>query len=206
MSKKTDQKIPLDINKTASYLDISEKRLEKLIERRILTANWGKYRQLLRFDKKVSHIEEGSVLNQQSNELELVRGFPKIRRALLLESAIIKNFETADSVAIEEKMNGYNVRAAEINGEVLAFTRGGLVCPYTTEKVRELINLDFFRDHPDLVLCAEMVGPDNPYVPKDIYNIDSLQFFVFDIRKKIQENPIPLMKKESLQMNTDLLR
>ena len=50
-----------------------------------------------------------------------------------------------NEVAVEEKMNGYNVRIAQINDEIIAFTRGGYVCPYTTKKASEIMNMiDFF--------------------------------------------------------------
>jgi putative ATP-dependent DNA ligase len=117
-------------------------------------------------------------------EEKMKKGFPKIHRAMVLEPTIQTHFKGLPLVAIEEKMNGYNVRVVKIQDQVLALTRGGLVCPYTTEKTTQEIGLEFFRDHPDLVLCGEMVGPDNPYVPKDIYpEVESIAFYVFDIRE-----------------------
>src|SRR3989337_3080100 len=95
-------------------------------------------------------------------------------------------------------MNGYNVRVALIENNLVALTRGGFICPYTTEKANDLIGRDFFQDHPDLVLCGEMVGPDSPYVPKTFYDIESLEFFVFDIREKITGKPMPVMERRKL--------
>lgn len=196
MNGEVDEESSLvDINETAIFLNLSKAKVRKLIERNILRNNWGQYTNLIRFTKKVSHIEEGSVLNYSDANLEIIRGFPKIRRCLLLEPALKKNFSSVDEVAVEEKMNGYNVRAAQINGDIIAFTRGGLVCPYTTEKVNELIDPTFFEDYPNLILCAEMVGPDNPYVAKTCYDVNSLDFFVFDIREKNSGEPYPVKKR-----------
>jgi putative ATP-dependent DNA ligase len=101
-------------------------------------------------------------------------------------------------VAVEEKMNGYNVRVALIRDEIVAITRGGFICPYTSEKANDIIRRDFFRDQPDLVLCGEMVGPDSPYVPKTFYNIESLDFFVFDVREKNSGTPMTVNERRRL--------
>ena len=194
--------IELDIEGAAGYLNLPPSKLKGLLDRRILSPNWGgrddEYRRLFRFDKSVSNIEQGSVLYQKDGSFKLIRGFPKIQRAMLLGPAIKDHFSGINTVAVEEKMNGYNVRVTDIGGSIVAFTRGGLVCPYSTERARCLLDRDFFKDHPDLVLCGEMAGPDNPYVPKDIYEIDSLDFFVFDIRDKGHGMPYKLHERRKL--------
>jgi len=116
----------------------------------------------------------------------------------MLHPALLKHFSKLRKVAVEEKMNGYNVRVALIGDKLVALTRGGFICPYTTEKANDLIGLGFFQDYPDLVLCGEMVGPDSPYVPKTFYNIESLEFFVFDIREKNSGKPLHVMKRRAL--------
>ena len=196
--------IELDIKGAAGYLNLSQSRLRGLLDRRILLQFWdgswnGKEsRRLFRFDKSVSNIEHGSVLYQKDDSFELIRGFPKIQRAMLLAPALNSVFSNIKTIAVEEKMNGYNVRVADIGGKIAAFTRGGLICPYSTERAEQILERDFFNDHPDLVLCGEMAGPDNPYVPKDIYGIDSLDFFVFDIRHKGSGLPYPLYERRKL--------
>ncbi|MGP8331870.1 MAG: RNA ligase [Methanosarcinaceae archaeon] len=198
--------VKLDIESAAGYLNMSQLRLKGLLDRRILSQiwnrspyeGWDEHQRLFRFDKSVSKIEHGSVLYQKNGSFELIRGFPKIQRAMLLDPALKKYFSNIETVAVEEKMNGYNVRVAYIGGKVLAFTRGGLVCPYSTERAGQLLKRDFFDDHPDLVLCGEMAGPDNPYVPKDIYGIESLDFFVFDIRHKGSGAPYSLKERRKL--------
>ncbi|MCR3882855.1 MAG: RNA ligase, partial [Methanothrix sp.] len=82
----------------------------------------------------------------------------------MLSPAIKRHFP--DGVLVEEKMNGHNVRVVMVGGRVIALTRGGFICPYSTEVAKDQINPRIFEDHPDIVLCGEMVGPKNPYVPK----------------------------------------
>ncbi|HJH31872.1 MAG TPA: RNA ligase [Methanosarcinaceae archaeon] len=198
--------IKLDIENAAGYLNLPQSRLKGLLDRRILLQIWNmgpvkgrdELQRLFRFDKSVSKIEHGSVLYQKDGTFELIRGFPKIQRAMLLGPALDRHFSNLETVAVEEKMNGYNVRVADVGGKILAFTRGGLVCPYSTERAGHLLERDFFDDHPDLILCGEMAGPDNPYVPKDIYGIGSLDFFVFDIRHKGSGTPYSLHERRKL--------
>ena len=101
-----------------------------------------------------------------------------------------------DKIVVEEKMNGYNVRIASIGDEIVALTRRGYMCPYTTKKAVEIMDLnDFFHDNPDLVICGEMIGTDNPYVSHYYEEIGSLGFRVFDLRKKVTNDPLPLKEK-----------
>ncbi|MFA4955438.1 MAG: RNA ligase [Candidatus Methanoperedens sp.] len=185
----------LDIAKLSGLLGIAEHSITGALKRKTLQCVHGK-RELFRFDKPVSSVEGGTCVFLEP--FEIVRGFPKISRTLMLYPALIKHFSSCNKVAVEEKMNGYNVRVALIRDEIVAITRGGFICPYTTEKANNLIRRDFFRDHPDLVLCGEMVGPDSPYVPKSFYNIESLDFFVFDVREKNSGNPMPVNERRRL--------
>jgi putative ATP-dependent DNA ligase len=185
----------LDIAKLSGLLGIPEHSISGALKRKTLQYVHGK-RELFRFDKPVSSVEGGTSVFFEP--LEVVRGFPKISRTLMLYPAFIKHFSSCKKVAVEEKMNGYNVRVALIRNEIVAITRGGFICPYTTEKANDLIRMDFFRDHPDLVLCGEMVGPDSPYVPKTFYDIGSLDFFVFDVREKNSGNPMPVNERRRL--------
>ena len=164
--------------KVAQRLGITESRLESLQETVIKWSSWPEPR-LLRFEKETSGIEAGTVIFENG---EIVYGYPKIRRPLMLAPAIARHF--SDMVAVEEKMNGHNVRVASINGDIVALTRGGFVCPYSTEVARRLVPEDLFDSHPHLVLCGEMIGPENPYVAKEIYPTDSIDFYLFDIAEK----------------------
>lgn len=185
----------LDVEKVSELLDIPEHRITGAIQRKTLQFVRGK-QDLFRFDKPISGIEAGTCIFLKP--FDIVRGFPKIPRALMLYPGVAAHFSSCEKVAVEEKMNGYNVRIALIGDELVGLTRGGFVCPYTTEKAGELVGRDFFLEHPDLILCGEMVGPDSPYVPKSIYDIESLEFFVFDIREKLTGKPMPVKKRRGL--------
>ncbi|MDI9436714.1 MAG: RNA ligase [Euryarchaeota archaeon] len=146
--------------------------------------------------KSIGHIEAGTMVSLGKN-VEVIRGFPKIRRTLLLEPVLKKYFK--GEIALEEKMNGYNVRIARINNQTLAFTRGGFICPYTTKKANELMDMEeFFNHHPHSVLCGEMVGTDNPYVSHYYPEIGKLGFRIFDVREKNTNQPWPILEKRKL--------
>lgn len=188
----------LDIENAASFLGISAQRMQELMERRVLVPNWNEYQHLFRFEHKALHIDIGSVLVQKNDDFSLILGFPKIKRAMLLGPAIKFNFCDIKRVAVEEKMNGYNVRVILLDGKLAALTRSGHVCPYSSEKANDLLDHSFFTENPQLVVYGEMVGPDNPYVPKEIYGIESLELFVFDIRHKDTGLPLPLYERREL--------
>jgi putative ATP-dependent DNA ligase len=194
------------VTKLADYLGFDEERIKHLFEKNYLARNWGKYEHLLRFDKEISHIEHGTVLYEKGNSFEIIMGFPKIRRAMVLHPTLKKHFHGLTKLTIEEKMNGYNVRVAQVNDEILAITRSGYICPYTKERANVKLNLRFFDDFPELVLYGEMVGPDNPYVPKEIYDIDSVEFYIFDIREKNTGNPLPTARRREMMKKYGFLQ
>jgi putative ATP-dependent DNA ligase len=110
--------------------------------------------------------------------------FPHIRRVYRLEDGIKRLFGE-DSFWAEEKLDGYNVRIFQFNGDLYAATRGGFICPFTTEWARiwaEDEHLDaFFHDFPGHVLCAEVIG-DNPYnAERDPDVAEGAHLYVFDI-------------------------
>ncbi|MCZ7356078.1 MAG: RNA ligase [Candidatus Methanoperedens sp.] len=185
----------LDIAKISKLTGIPEYRITGAIQRKTLQYIKSKL-ELFRFDKPISTVEGGTSIFLEP--FDIIRGFPKISRTLMLYPGIARHFSSCKKVFVEEKMNGYNVRVATIGDHIVGLTRGGFVCPYTTEKARELLNREFFLDNPGLVLCGEMVGPDSPYVPKSFYDIESLEFFAFDIRDKISGNPMPVLKRRKL--------
>lgn len=199
MTREGNEEIdPEFITRLANCLGFDQEKVHHLFEKNYLARNWGKYEYLLRFDKEISHIERGTVLYEKDGSFEIIMGFPKIRRAMVLDPTIKKHFIGLEKVAVEEKMNGYNVRIAIAKEEILAITRSGYVCPYTTQKAKEKLNLKFFDDFPELVLYGEMIGPDNPYVSKDIYGIESVEFYIFDIREKNSGKPLPISRKQEI--------
>ena len=185
----------LEVERLSKLLDIPEYRITGAFQRKTLQFVKTPL-ELFRFDKPISSLEAGTSIFVKP--FDVVRGFPKISRTLMLYPGVANHFFSCKTVVVEEKMNGYNARIALVGDELVGLTRGGFVCPYTTERARELIGRDFFCDHSDLVLCGEMVGPDSPYVPKTFYDIESLEFFIFDIREKITGKPMSVLERRKL--------
>ena len=128
---------------------------------------------------------------------EVVRGFPKIPRALVLSEGVPTHFgDGSDRIVAEEKLNGYNVRVARVNGERLAFSRSGIVCPFTTRILERLVDLEpLFDEYPDAMVCGEMIGPENPYTAYDYPEVDSLAFRAFDWRDRESGDPLPVAER-----------
>jgi putative ATP-dependent DNA ligase len=132
-------------------------------------------------------VERGTVVFDDADAV--VRGYPSVPRVLVLETGVPSVFDDRD-VVVEEKLDGFNVRIADVDGP-LAFTRSGYVCPYTTSRARALLDLEaFFADHPEKMLCAELVGPETPYTTHDYDDVDSHEFRVFGIRDRETGEPM----------------
>ncbi|MFB6093690.1 MAG: RNA ligase [Halanaeroarchaeum sp.] len=141
-------------------------------------------------------VERGTVIVDDADAV--VRGYPSIPRVLVLETGIPSFFDREASVAVEEKLDGFNVRIADV-GDPLAFTRGGYVCPYTTDRARDLLDLEaFFADHPEKMLSAELIGPETPYTSHDYDAIDSHAIRMFDVRDRESGTPLPVDDRRSL--------
>jgi putative ATP-dependent DNA ligase len=135
-------------------------------------------------------VERGTVLIGS----EVVRGFPKIPRTLVLETGVPTQFD--GRVAVEEKLNGYNVRIVRLDGERLAFTRSGMVCPFTTRILERLVDLEtLFNTHPEAMVCGEMIGPENPYTAHEYPDVDSIAFRAFDWRDRASGEPLPVRER-----------
>jgi len=183
-------------------LDIPIQKLEEAYCKGIIKYYNEHGVEAIQFRKSLKHIESGSMITI-GDGIEVIRGFPKIRRTLLLYPALEKHFP--DEVAVEEKMNGYNVRIAQVDGQIIAFTRGGYICPYTTRKATEILDLDeFFQDHPEMVICGEMVGTLNPYVSHYYPEVGKLGFRIFDLREKLTNTPLPIIAKRELLLDHGL--
>ena len=174
----------------ANLLDVSPDEIETVLEHFERETFEGRtYRRL----PDARHgVERGTVLIDDT----AVRGFPSIPRALALETGIPTFF--SGPLAVEEKLNGYNVRIAAV-GEPLAFSRGGIVCPFTTPKAGELLDLEtFFADHPEKMLSAEFIGPENPYTPHEYPEVSSLDVRVFDVRDRVTGRPLAVQDRRDL--------
>ncbi len=182
--------------KLQKILNVKAEKLNQAIEKGIIKFFEFHGSPALQFKKGVGHIEDGTVIYFR-DKIEVIRGFPKTRRTLMLSPTLKNHFK--NKIVIEEKMNGYNVRIASIGDEIVALTRRGYLCPYTTKKAVEILDLEeFFNDNPDLVICGEMLGTDNPYVSHYYEEIGTLGFRVFDIRKKISNEPLQIKEKQKI--------
>lgn len=94
-----------------------------------------------------------------------IPGFPHIKRVYRLAPGVQRMFRD-EPFAVEEKLDGYNVRLFRHQGRLLASTRGGFICPFTTawaEIWADEWDLNgFLDDHPGHALCGEVLGQ-NPY-------------------------------------------
>lgn len=183
----------MNTEKAAQKLGMEKGFLESAIKRRIFSHESYEGIEYFRLRHKARHLEKGTIYFPGTDEL--IRGFPKIRRILCLKTAIEKHLK---EFSAEEKMDGYNVRIARIGDRILAITRGGIICPYSTCHSNTPECQGFFKDNPDKVLCAEFAGPLNPHVVHDYEGVDSIDFFVFDIRDKNTNRPVPV--KERVEM------
>ncbi len=130
----------------------------------------------LRFRKDFSGVSRGTVICND----RVIWGFPHITRIFTLEAGIKRNIETGE-IYVEEKIDGYNLRIAKIQGKIYAFSRGGFLDAFSTEKARGLGLDRFFKAHPRHILCGEMIG-NTPYTePAHGYDVKLL---VFDIMKE----------------------
>lgn len=127
----------------------------------------------------------------------IIYGYPPVGRILRLDTGLSEHF--SGGFWAEEKVDGYNVRIVQVAGEVLALTRGGFVCPFSTDRLPDLLDLGVFEQDPDLVVCAEVAGPENPYnvggppqVPEDV------ALFVFDLMRMDRPGFLPHLEKQRL--------
>lgn len=138
-------------------------------------------------------VERGTVIVEDADAV--IRGYPSVPRVYVLKTGIPAFFDAETTVVVEEKLNGSNVRIADV-GEPLAFTRSGLVCPYTTARAREQLPLSaFFADHPDKMLCAELIGLEAPYTSHDYDDVETNSFRVFGIRDRESGDPLPVAER-----------
>ena len=159
------------------------------------------YPPYLRFRRVTGKVEKGTNIffkdkdgtKGKEIDIDIARGYPKTSRILMLERGMKKNFES--TVYAEEKLNGYNVRLVKIFGEIKALTRGGLDCPYTNERIDKEKYEEFFSENPEMMLCGEVIGQNNPYVEKRYLEEAEFGYYVFDIRDKETNVPIGIPEK-----------
>ena len=149
----------------------------------------------VRFRDSAKGFRRGTVVFENG---EAVIGFPHIKRVVQLENGIKRVFKNKPFY-VEEKVDGYNVRVVKVGDKVLALTRGGFVCPFTTERIGDFVDFEFFRDYPNLVLAGEMAGPESPYIVEGPpYVKEDIRFFLFDIQEKGTGKSLPVEERYKL--------
>jgi putative ATP-dependent DNA ligase len=143
----------------------------------------------VRFREAFRKIERGTVITGQ----RVVWGFPHIKRIFTLQKGLERNI-SAEEIYAEEKIDGFNVRIALISGKIFAFSRGGILDLFVTEKAREMKLERFFRDNPEMVLCGEMTGNTPHTPPTEEFDV---RLHVFDIDRG-DGSYIPVEQKYAL--------
>uniref|UniRef100_UPI002FCE696A ATP dependent DNA ligase n=1 Tax=Palaeococcus pacificus DY20341 TaxID=1343739 RepID=UPI002FCE696A len=176
-------------------LGLDEERIEVLENKGGIVEDEFEGMRYLRLKDSARSLRRGTVVFDEHN---IILGFPHIKRVVQLENGIRRAFKRKPFY-VEEKVDGYNVRVAKIGEKILVFTRGGFVCPFTTERIEDFITLDFFKDYPNMVLCGEMAGPESPYlVEGPPYVKEDIQFFLFDIQEKKTGRSLPVEERLKL--------
>ncbi|MEM4272257.1 MAG: RNA ligase [Candidatus Bilamarchaeaceae archaeon] len=154
--------------------------LKSSLKRRILEAiGKGKVEQkdgIYRFSEAIGdEIPRGTVVIGN----RVVYGYPKIRRIFSLESGVKRNFDGGKELWVEEKIDGYNLRAVYEGGKLYCISRGGFLDYFSTEKMAGFPEISwFFSKCPRMVLHFEMVG-NTPYTqPARGFDV---KYYVFDI-------------------------
>ncbi|WP_018876980.1 RNA ligase [Thioalkalivibrio sp. ALE31] len=156
-----------------------------------LTFDGLEYARLL---EPVNHYPRGSVVLPDGS---VVPGYPAIGRIQSLEAGLPRQFE--QPFWAEEKIDGFNVRILRRDGRVYAFSRGGFVCAFSTDRVPDFVDLGVFDAEPDLVLCAEIAGPDTPYLEGSTPRVaQDVGLFVFDLMRLGRPGFVPQDEKFAL--------
>lgn len=152
------------------------RRLEQALGRRCAYRDRFDDLEYVYFYRRWEKVKRGTVLLEERQ----ISPFPRIPRILRLRAGIQKHFR--DEFLAEEKVEGYNVRVCRSGNGLVAFTRSGHHCPFSSDRAEEFLGLRFFEDYPRHTLCVEIAGPENPYneaFPPFVK--EDVGFFVFDI-------------------------
>ena len=62
----------------------------------------------------------------------------------------------------------------------------------------------FFAARPEAMLCAELIGPANPYTEHDYEGVEGAEFRVFDVRDRESGAPLPVAERRACCERFDL--
>lgn len=117
---------------------LEDRDIDALLQRKILEHCHAEELTYFRLTQEFKKYHRGTIFYEK----DIIPGYPRIPRILHLENGIKRYFR--DKFYLEEKMDGYNVRVCLINNRPVTFTRGGFICPFTTDRIGDLIDLNFF--------------------------------------------------------------
>lgn len=147
------------------------------------------YGEFLRFAEKAGGMPRGTLIAGDRT----IPGYPKIPRIFVLGEGIEKNIQSAEML-VEEKIDGYNVRALLYNGKLTCLSRGGYVDGFASEKLSDDAGVKkFFSGHPGWMLCGEMIGNTPHTTPTDEYDVE---YYVFDIIDERGEFLLPMERRD----------
>lgn len=176
----------------AEALSIDRERVEHLARHR--TIRYRVFRGILyaSLRREIAGYPEGTVIVFGRGWWRLIPGYPSIQRMVLPSIALPRHF--VDKIVVEEKLNGYNVRVALIDDRIIAVTRGGFICPYTTSRLERIMGnqlKDMLRElGPEEHMAAgEVIGLENPYTRYFYPEAPRFGYFVFDIFR--EGEPLP---------------
>jgi len=167
---------------------------EAYLKRKLLFFTW-KNKSFFRLNKDFKGYPMGTFFNERF----LVPGYPHIPRIYVLKTGLKRYLKYP--FYVEEKIEGYNVRLIKVEDEILAFTRRGYICAFATDRWEDFLPElpRFFEDNPNLIVCAEVAGPENPFVSEyPAYIKEDINFFVFDFIKKGTGNFLNVSEKLKL--------
>ncbi|MET1101795.1 MAG: hypothetical protein ABWW69_04890, partial [Pyrodictiaceae archaeon] len=127
----------------------------------------------VRFLSDLPGLAKGTVIligDPIKDEPRLIPAQPKIVKPLSIYTSIVSLLRDNPSITMiaEEYLVGYGVRVVNYNNSIYAILSNGLICPYTTNRIRSLYGTSltgFFKDYDPwrYVLVGSIIGLDNPY-------------------------------------------
>ena len=184
----------MEIYEVVKHLGISEHMWQESIKKHDVVHEEFDGVSFYRVTKKVGSLEKGAVVTHEG----ILYDFPRIARIMHLENGIRHAY--TQPFYVEEKVDGYNVRVARIQGRILAFSRGAYVCPFSTDRIADFLDVKkIFDENPDLIVCGEFAGPDNPYnIEHPPYVTEDIRFFAFDLMVLNKPDSIPVEERYKL--------
>lgn len=131
----------------------------------------------------------------------VVPDYPHIARVFALSAGVRENFD--GPFYAEEKIDGYNVRLVPAQGRIAPFTRSGRLCPFTYDRLPDLVDLNalhgLFDRHPDVIVCAEVAGPGNPYMDTvSPHGGEDVALLVFDLMRFGEQRFVGVEEREAI--------